>query len=382
MKQYIVTAKKLNKRKFPVNDFNDKTNIAGVVENGFIFQGEEATDLANSLGKWYKDRDGYYYWSGGLTEKEEPNPDLLLPLQNNILQFDPLKMSWGHKWYDLPIIWNEINTKGKNVTIAVIDTGADVSHPDLISNIHPLSKSFVGDRTTISDTDGHGTNMAGIIGASGKSKVFGVAPDCKVLIIKASNNSRGDEANPKVFAEALTFASSIPEINIISFSNIFNDDPDLKVSIQKCISNNKFVFAAIGNERDLDLQNDPDKNTYPACYEGVVAVGAFNEQGNLCGFSNWNSQLSLLAPGDFNILTTGLDNSVVKGGQTSIATAFAAGCFGLMLSYAKAHSIHLQSCRQALLESCDDIGSKIGKDIQSGYGRMNLRNAILKIKQL
>src|SRR4051812_33132873 len=65
MSQLKVIVKRLNKRREPITDFGDKTNILGTVSNGFIF--ESAGQLTNNLGKWYVDRDGSYYWSGGLT---------------------------------------------------------------------------------------------------------------------------------------------------------------------------------------------------------------------------------------------------------------------------------------------------------------------------
>jgi hypothetical protein len=73
MTQYIVTVKQLNKRRYPVSDPSDKSNIAGTVFNGFTFQGEEATDIDSALGKWYRDRDGYYYWGGGVIEEKNTN---------------------------------------------------------------------------------------------------------------------------------------------------------------------------------------------------------------------------------------------------------------------------------------------------------------------
>lgn len=66
MIQLKVIVNKLNKRKEPTIDFADKSNIAGVVFLGFTFESENM--IENNLGKWYVDRDGYYYWSGGVNE--------------------------------------------------------------------------------------------------------------------------------------------------------------------------------------------------------------------------------------------------------------------------------------------------------------------------
>jgi hypothetical protein len=65
MAQLRVTAKKLNKRLAPTTSFSDQENIIGTVARGYIFEGENTA--SNNLGQWYVDRDGYYYWGGGLS---------------------------------------------------------------------------------------------------------------------------------------------------------------------------------------------------------------------------------------------------------------------------------------------------------------------------
>jgi subtilisin family serine protease len=295
------------------------------------------------------------------------------------MEYDPNKMSWAHKWLNIPFIWNDLNTQGANATVAIIDTGIDLQHNDLITNIDLRNSKNIVD-TSINDSDGHGTSMAGIIGSNG-TKVYGVAPNVKLVIIKAALQTRG--ADIKKYAEALDYASTIPEVDIISFSNIFlTNDNDLQNAVNKCTSSNKIIVAGIGNNRNFMLFPDgPDQDTFPACYDNVVSVGAFDQDGKISAFSNWNSHLSLLAPGE-NILTTSINNAATIEKGTSIATAFTSGCLALMISYAKSNSIQSQKCVQALLNSCDDIGNSVGRDIQSGYGRINLRNAISKIKSI
>lgn len=378
MAQLQVIVNKLNKRRSPVLDFSDKSNIVEVVDKGTTF--ESVNEIANSLGKWYVDRDGYYYWGKGVNNVPTSTNPLLFSNESTPMQFDSNKMSWGHEFYNIPFIWNDLKTRGKDITVAIIDTGIDKSHLDLMDNIHPLSRSYIGKESDFFDKDGHGTEMAGIIAAIGNSKVYGIAPDAKILVMKATPQIRG--ADPKTFAQALNDAAKIKEIDIISVSNgFFINDLDLQNAIQACLSAKKIIIAAIGNGRDfIGKPNGPDEDTFPACYDNVISVGAFDHQGELCTFSNWSSHLSLLAPGDFSVLTTGINNASVMGAGTSIATAFTAGSLALLLSYAKKNSISVEKCVQAILETCDDIGASIGKDIQSGNGRMNLRNAITRLK--
>jgi subtilisin family serine protease len=333
--------------------------------DGRLYDGDEFERVST----WYKDAADNYYWSGGFAQTKVVVPR----------DFDPAKMSWGHERYNIPLLWNTLKTTGEKITVAVIDTGIDKLHPDLASKIHPLSKSFVGDVKDINDTDpeGHGTSMAGIIGASGKSKVFGVAPGAELLILRVSRESQGGEV--KHYAEALKYAAGIDAVDIISFSNNMGDNAGLREAIKVCIDRKKIVVASIGNGRNPLIPNGPDGDTFPACYENVMTVGAFDRAGNICSFSSWHPQLDFLAPGDASVLTTTRNAGSGPGGGTSIATAFAAGGLALLFAYAKAKKISRDTCIEAFLTSCDDIGPTVGPDIRSGRGLLNLRNAFAKL---
>lgn len=379
----VTLTRNLFRRPQPTNDveakgFLDKNSVIEVVK---IVEGQKIDGIST----WYNASDGFFYWGGGVEEILELTPASLTATGIEIL-FDPAKMSWAHKFYDIPFIWKDLRTKGKGVTIAVIDTGVDELHSDLVSNIHPLSKSFIGNEKVITDVHGHGTNMVGIISANG-NKVFGVAPESKVLVVKATSQTNGVDLGK--MATAVNYAASIPDVDIISISYSFlEDNPDLKQAMQNCLKEKKIVLAAIGNVRDITTPVDDD--TFPSCYnsgipdhDGVIAIGAFDSNAQLCTFSNSNPHLCFLAPGDFSVLTTGIGNTVVNGAGTSIATAFTAGCLALMISWAKSNNPQkIKDCIKAILTTCDDMGPVIGFDVQHGFGRMNLRNAIVKLKTI
>ena len=394
--QLIVIVKKLNKRTSVPASLPDPSNIIGVVHQGFRFEGVEVNvgEVINpSMGKWYKDRDGFFYWGGGLTEVFEAAPELPAAARDLFevaevaeeIAFDQAKMSWGHQFYNIPSIWSELGTKGKGVIVAVIDTGIDKTHPDLASGIHPKSKSFIGTEDDIIDRDSnhHGTRMAGIISGSGKNKIFGVAPEAQVLVVKATLKKIGADVN--LFTEAVKFVTSIPEVDIVSISYTLKDKPLFKEAIQKCIDANKIIVAAIGNQRDNDIPVDPD--TFPSCYNSginntlgneVIAVGAFDQQKVISGFSNFNSHLSFIAPGE-SILTANENNGSILEDGTSIATAFTAGCLALMVAYSKLHNKPVKDCAKAVLSTCEDL-TPAGHDPKSGFGFLDLKKAISKIK--
>lgn len=379
MIQLRVKVKQLNKRKVIPSFLPDPNNIVGVVNENFTFEGEEVTVVPNkALGKWYMDRDGYFYWGGGLQKTLDSAPSSKWSLDVN-------KMSWGHGYYDVPFIWKDLGTSGSGVVVAVIDTGIDVEHNDLKSQIHPLSQSFVKGISSISDENGHGTKMAGIIAANGANKVYGVAPEAKLLILKGTIHMGG--VNIEEFSNALNFAASLPEVDIISISYSFvdlgvNESTFLHNAIEKCINAKKIIVAAIGNIH----KDNPDSPTYPACYnnpfpqtDSLLAIGAFDQSRNVWSDSNWSTHLRCLLPGE-TILTAARNNSITKDTGTSIATAFASGCLALLISYSKNNTKPLENCVPAILTTCDDIGNNVGFDYASGLGLVNLRNAISKIK--
>jgi subtilisin family serine protease len=393
MPRLTVTANRLNKRKAIPLHFPDPSGIIGEVVKGFTFEGVEVGKAEipnNSLGRWFKDRDGHFYWGGGVGEAlgagtfEAVNVEVPPVSEQVPPSIDFSKMSWGHRFCEIPFIWNDLGTRGRGATVAVIDTGIDEFHEDLVANVNPQSHSFAGEG--IADTDGHGTTMAGIIGASGTSKVFGVAPECSLLIIKATPQVSGVDLD--VFANAINFAASVPDVDIVSISYSFSEDNSiLKQAVQNCLDSKKVVVAAIGNGHIFDSGDD---DRFPACYNngvsdtmGVLSIGAFDSTGQLCNFSNWNRHLHFLAPGDLSVLTTGIGNQAVNGAGTSIATAFTAGCLALMVSYTKLHNPEkTRDCVHELLSTCDDVGPTVGNDLSSGNGRMNFRNAVSKIKRV
>lgn len=383
----LFVKKKLNKRSKIPTTLPQSDGIVEPVPRGHRFWGTLVKGPGlppPPLDKWYQDEKGFYYWAEAIDEISDFRTDSVAVTSK--ISFDPNKMSWGHKRYDLPFVWDDLKTAGQNVTVAVIDTGVDINHLDLKSRIHPSSKSFISDDKSIIDINGHGTCMAGIIAADGSNKVYGVAPEAKLLIVKGSLEKAG--ANLIEFANAINYAASIPDVDIISISYSFLEiitiqDPEFEQAISNCIAAGKIIVCSIGNAHH---GNNPDLPTFPACYnkefpnrDNILSIGAFNEHGLLCSFSNWSNHLRCLAPGE-RILTTQKGNQSVQDTGSSIATAFTTGCLALLISYSKLNNKPISKCIPAILDSCDDLGETIGYDEKSGYGLINFRNAISKIK--
>lgn len=132
---------------------------------------------------------------------------------------------------------------GKGVKVAVIDSGIDVTHPDLKQN-YVKGYDFLDNDTIPEDRDGHGTHVAGIIAANGAMK--GIAPDASILAYRVWGGSRGGpQAIIKAIEQAMKDGAQI--INLSLGENIDGTDTPLNQAIQKAINRNITVVVAAGN---------------------------------------------------------------------------------------------------------------------------------------
>ena len=219
---------------------------------------------------------------------------------------------------------------GKDVTIAVIDTGC--SNHDLLKNKIIGGKNFTkeGNSRDFTDNNGHGTHVAGIISAEKNPCFTSVAPDSKLLICKVlDKNGNGTLED---VAKAVKYATS-KKVDIINMSlGSTQGSEDLHKAIQKAVKSGITVVCASGNSGDANANTD--EVMYPAVYEEVVEVGAMGADFKVSRFSNSNKYIDLLALGE-SILSTYLDNNFKSLSGTSMATPMVTGALALLLQYAK-----------------------------------------------
>ena len=162
---------------------------------------------------------------------------------------DTTEIPKGVSMIKAPEYWNK-GDRGRGVVIAVIDSGCDCDHVDLKDRIigkYNFTSDDGGNPENVTDYIGHGTHVAGIIGASQNGKgVVGVAPLCSLLILKALNkNGQGTEED---VAKAINYAVS-KKVNIISMSlGRTEETPLIYQAIKKAVSNNILVVCEAGNE--------------------------------------------------------------------------------------------------------------------------------------
>jgi thermitase len=238
---------------------------------------------------------------------------------------------WGLQKIDAPNAWDVTEGDGK-VVIAILDSGIQEDHPDLKANLVSGAKVFHETATDTKDNAGHGTHVAGIVGAVGNNAkdIAGVCPKCKLLNIKvlegdSPTSTRGDDIN---LADAIYYAID-QNVNVMNLS-ISSDEytPELEKAIAEAANKGIIVIAAAGN-------SGTNAKTYPAALDKyVIAVGAVDENGNKPQWSNYGSWVDVAAPGD-KIVSTFKDNKVGELSGTSQAAPFVAGLAGLLLSEGK-----------------------------------------------
>jgi major intracellular serine protease len=235
----------------------------------------------------------------------------------------------GVKMINAPDIWND--NKGESVVIAVIDTGIDKYHPDLMKSVIGGYNFTTADPNDYQDRNGHGTHVAGTIAAiQNNIGVVGVAPECKLLILKALNDAGTGYSSWIV--NAINYATdwvgpNNEKVTAISMSLGGPDDVTEHEAIIRAIEHDILVICAAGNEGDNDFNTD--EMAYPAAYPEVISVGAVDFNNIPATFTNTNEEVDLVAPG-VDVVSTYLEGSYARLSGTSMATPHVAGATALL----------------------------------------------------
>jgi type VII secretion-associated serine protease mycosin len=253
-------------------------------------------------------------------------------------------------------------TKGAGVTVAVIDTGVDATHPDLKGSVVAGADfSRGGSSDGLLDTDGHGTAMAGLI--VGHGRVRGVAPEARVMSVRASTGVSGSST---ATAEAITWAVE-HGASVLSLSVAYDtQDLVLEQAVQDALGKNVVIVAGVGNL--------PRNRTigYPAAYPGVLAVGGVDRKGAHSSTSVTGDQVAVSAPCE-DISTAFKQHQRGVGTGTSHATALVAGAAALLR--AKFPQLPATEIARRLTATAADKGPA-GRDDQYGNGVLDIVAAL------
>ncbi|MDP4171927.1 MAG: S8 family peptidase, partial [Bacillota bacterium] len=254
------------------------------------------------------------------------------------------------------------------VTVAVIDQGIDMNHPDLKGRLLPGYNSVTP--MNQGSPDFHGTHVAGILAADKGNGIggYGVNPKAKILPIDVfDRNSQG--ASDYSIAQGILYAvqKGAKIINMSLGSSM--PSPLIEEAIKKALDKNVTVVAAAGNTGD-------DTPSYPAAYEGVISVGSVNQEKKLSDFSTFGPSIDVVAPGE-GIYSTIYEyerkSSFRRMSGTSMATPMVAGTASLLLS--KYPNLTPYQIEYILEHTAEDLGDK-GFDVKYGNGLINPLNAM------
>lgn len=252
------------------------------------------------------------------------------------------EQEWNYDMINAPDAWD--TTPGSSDTsIAVLDTGIDSDHGNLSDYVDTeKGKSFVGDEPD--DGQGHGTHVAGTIASYGE--VSGVMEEGSLIPVKVLDDDGGGSMYD--IQEGITYAAG-EGADVINMSlGGGGEDQGMEEAIDTANSEGTIVVAASGND---GMENV----SYPAAYDGSVAVGSVDSDEQRSEFSNYGPELDVVAPGD-DIYSTVPGDDYEKMSGTSMATPHIAGVMGLIRSADS--DISVDDARDVLNDTAQDAGSE------------------------
>lgn len=284
MPRLIVTANRLNKRRSIPLHFPDPSGIIGEVFKGSIFEGFEVNDSEipnKALGKWFKDRDGHFYWGGGVSVSE-----MLATAPPTITELD-----YRTQFSFIPSAW--MNTNGRNIKVAVLDTGFNTQHPDLVHLSNTMTVLDFGGNDSTSDRRGHGTHVLGLLGAmaAGTDGITGLIPEATFISYKIIRDEVGII---DMFVEAAILDAVNRGVDIInmSFDVPSSENSSLHNAVKKALEK-KIVIVAAAGENDNLIQSSL---VFPSQFAGVISVGEASAQFSQALSTDFNNQLDLIMP--------------------------------------------------------------------------------------
>ncbi|MED3729453.1 S8 family peptidase [Priestia filamentosa] len=266
---------------------------------------------------------------------------------------------YGPQRIDAPSAW-DVTTSNSTIRIAIVDTGVQTNHPDLVNKLLP-GHNFVNGNSNVTDVNGHGTHVAGIAAAATNNNlgIAGIAPSARILPIKAlADNGSGISTN---IANGIVYAAN-QGAQVINLSlGTTQDSVTIRNAVDYAVNRGSVVVAAAGN-------NGANLLTYPAVYQNVLAVASTDENDQRSSFSNYGTWVDVSAPGS-NILSTYPNSYYSYLSGTSMACPHVAGLVALLAAQGRSN-VQIRSIIQNTSDPVPGTGTFWV------YGRVNANRAV------
>ncbi|UCZ52710.1 S8 family serine peptidase [Bacillus shivajii] len=264
-------------------------------------------------------------------------------------------LQWNLKAINAENAWED-QLSGEGVKVAVVDTGI-MDHSDLeVSG----GISTVGYTNSWTDDNGHGTHVAGIIGAADNYGIGGIAPNAELFAVKALDQS--GNGNLGSILEGIDWSIS-NGMDIINFS-IGSEKSSIVLEEMLKTAYNEGVLLVSSSGNSGTEEGDDNNVKYPAKDESVIAVGAVDNHLKRASFSSTGGEVEFSAPG-VDIISTYLWNQYASANGTSFAAPHVSSMLALLVE--KYPQKNNKELRDLLKNYMLDLGEK-GKDSLYGYG--------------
>jgi hypothetical protein len=333
------------------SEFIQSSQIINHIENLGIYIVRPAVDaqLTEWLTRWKNEPDvEYIHYSEPVELSATPN-DELYSNQSYLQQIHA------------PEAW-DITTENTSITIAIVDTGVDLEHPDLKANL-VAGVNLITPTSLPQDDHGHGTSVAGVIAAIGNNQkgVAGLVWKAKLMPIKAIEAD--GQGNEDKLGQGILYAVDHGAKIVVLSVGLHRYSPFLKEVSEYAEKKGVLLISAVGNEGKAVK--------YPAAYPTVLAVGGVGTDKKVMLESNYGPEVDIVAP--WKVYTTALGGDYEFKQGTSMGAPQVAGAAALVWS--QHPNLKPFEIRNLLMQSAEDIEDK-GWDPYAGYGLLRIDQAL------
>ncbi|MBZ2208716.1 S8 family serine peptidase [Massilia soli] len=277
--------------------------------------------------------------------------------------------AWHINKIGAPAAWD--STRGSGITIAILDSGIESTHPDLKANL-VAGRNIYNNNTDVSDICGHGTAVAGAAAAASNNGigVAGTAGAAKIMPLRIAywNTTYSScYASYSTIAAGITYAADNgARVANASYARLAASSAVLSAA-RYMKSKGGLVFVSAGNANvDEKITADP----------ALIVVSATTSSDARASFSSYGAAVSLAAPGS-GIWTTGRNATYLSKNGTSFSSPIAAGVAAMMM--AARPDLKPDTIQSLMYSTAVDLGSA-GRDVYFGHGRVNAAAAVAAAK--